>query len=129
MVTYEQWRNAQVYERKAHTYPIDKALKVYEQSYAQYFKYLGIKHNQHKKKILEIGCADIPALYFCDNFIGTVIEPMPSPILTELCTKKHIYLIQDMAETCRWPADIDEIWLLYPHDDEIFQSLRHYLVQ
>ena len=111
MVTYERWQQAQILERKAHTYQKEKAINNYKQTYMQYFSYLDMQPDQQNNKILEIGCADIPALYFCHNYQGFIIEPMESPILNELCQEKHINLIQDMAETCKWPADIDEIWL------------------
>ena len=119
MITFEQWKQAQVLERQAHTRPRAELLQMYRNSYNQYFGFLNMKKDQNYKKILEIGCADIPALYFCANYQGFIIEPMESSILNDICHEKHIYLIQEMAEICEWPADIDEVWL--------FNILQHTL--
>jgi len=118
MILFEQWQQAQIFERRAHTMEKTKAIEAYKNAYTQYFNYLGMGFNQHMNIIVEIGPADVPALFFCDDFIGYVIEPMESSILKEICELRHINLIQDMAETCKIP-ECDEIWL--------FNVLQHVL--
>jgi len=118
MITNEQWQQAQILERRAHTMEKSKAVDAYRNAYKQYFGYLGMEADQYMSIIVEIGCADVPALLFCYNFIGFVIEPMESSVLKEICELKHIPLIKDMAETCKIP-ECDEIWF--------FNVLQHVL--
>jgi len=84
----------------------------YSQTYAYYFKYLDIIQNQKGKTIVEIGCADFPALQWCDNMNGILVEPLPSPILTELVKHRiDLELISKRVEDIDLP-ECDEIWLL-----------------
>ena len=107
----EKWEQAQKLERESHHYSKDEGLKIYRESYKQYFEYLDINSDLEGKKIVEIGPADFPALYFCENFEGIVIEPMPSKILEELCNEKNIKISRSLAETYQYDDRIDEVWL------------------
>ena len=107
----ESWKTAQIEERKMHTADKETAIKDYALSYEQYFSYVETSKNQKGKSIIEIGCADIPALYFCSDYNQSyIIEPMPSAILTELIQDKQIILFSDPSEELEFPK-VDEIWL------------------
>jgi hypothetical protein len=109
-ISLERWQQAQVAEAKYHKDPLDKLLSNYKESYRQYFKWLGIEHNLNGKKIIEIGCANIPALHFCTNYTGVIIEPLPSDILQSLVKDMPVTLIKDPAEYVDL-SGYDEVWL------------------
>lgn len=104
-----RWQQAQLAERKLHTEPMNEAVKHYGESYHWNFHYLGIEPDQKGKTIVEIGPADVPALYFCDNVKGMVVEPMPSVTLDVLCKDKGIMRMSDPVEEIDIPP-CDEIW-------------------
>lgn len=108
--TREQWLLAQQEERKQHIFEMEEGLLHYAEGYRQYFEHLGIEADQKNKRVIEIGCADFPALHFCKNYIGIVIEPMPTHILRKLVSKNGILLIASPAEETDFPI-VDEIWL------------------
>lgn len=118
-ITQERWAEAQEAERRFHNDPKDVALVKYSESYSQYFKWLGIDPDLKGKSIIEIGPADVPALYFCENYSQScIIEPMPSTLLYELVFDLPICLSMVVAED----NDInncDEVWL--------FNVLQHVL--
>ena len=73
MATLKEWQLAQYEERKQHTDTIEEGLPKYKNAYRQYFKHLEIDYNQLGKRIIEIGCADFPALYFCKDYTKIII--------------------------------------------------------
>lgn len=109
-ITNERWQQAQIAERQQHKMGFNEGIGHYFWAYRNYFKYLGIERNQQYKYILEIGPADFPALMFCENFRGAIIEPMPSPFLSEICSRCNIALITRQVEIFHLPKS-DEIWL------------------
>jgi hypothetical protein len=109
-ITIERWKEAQQAETKYHRDPKEKLLKIYRDSYRQYFKYVGLGNDLQGKKIIEIGPAHIPALYFCTNYEGVIIEPMESEILRDITIEKNIRLIKEPAEYVDLKG-YDEAWL------------------
>ena len=107
-ITFERWQSAQVGERNWHT---KKGCMIdYGQTYENYFKYLGINPDLKGKRIIEIGCADTPALKYCYNYGQcTIIEPMFSPRLDLFVLQTGIKLIKEPAEYVE--AQGDEAWL------------------
>lgn len=105
-----RWNIAQQEERKHHTGTLEQGVEGYRESYRQYFEHLGIDADQKGKTIVEIGCADVPALMFCSDYLGIIIEPMPSEILQTLIKDLHIQLAVAPAEHYDFPQ-VDEIWL------------------
>ena len=125
MVTREQWDQAQLAERKQHTEGYEQGTLHYKNSYDNYFQYLQIGYDHSGKIIIEIGCADFPALEHCTFKRGIAVEPMPSEILKMIAANKGIELITEPVEDIDLPA-CDEIWLLnvmqHIIDPEIFVS-------
>lgn len=120
-VDKETWKKAQEAERRFHKKPKEVALAEYSDAYSQYFKWLGMDQDLKGKSIIEIGCADIPALYFCENINqqSTIVEPMPSSILDELSQEIGVNLIKDCAENLDLEFEYSEVWL--------FNVLQHVL--
>jgi len=109
MITLETWENAQFHERKWH----DKNPLTREQAevyYQGYFDHLDIDRDCKGKTIIEIGSADIPALSFCENVKGIIIEPLPSDKLLLTAKEKGIELIKLRAEDYYFPK-VDEVWM------------------
>lgn len=108
----QKWHNAQQEERKHHKGTLEDGVEHYHHSYKQYFEYLQTSFDQKDKTIIEIGCADVPALYFCKDYkTGHIIEPMPSDILIKLTRDKPIFMYAAPAEHMEFPK-VDEVWLL-----------------
>lgn len=121
MIDRQTWFIAQSEERKQHIHTLESGIEAYGNTYRQYFSHLGMEPHIPGKKIIEIGCADFPALYFCNSYEhGIIIEPMPSKILMKLMVKKAetIFLMDKPAEACDFP-NVDEVWL--------FNVLQHVL--
>lgn len=110
-ISKEEWQEAQKAERTQHTMSYYEGSKHYKKSYDNYFKYLGIGYDHQNKVIIEIGCADFPALEHCNVLKGYCVEPMPSDILKEIANKKELDIIQSPVEEIDLPK-CDEIWLL-----------------
>jgi len=117
-ITDKRWDEAQKAERECH----DKFLKSagfdhvkdhYKATYQKYFKYLDIDPIcLDGLTIIEIGCADFPALEYCNVDKGILVEPLPSDILIQMVDYyEHLYLIQSKCEDIELPQ-ADEIWLL-----------------
>lgn len=112
----EQWAEAQIEERKQHDHnTLGVGIEAYRNGYRQYFAHLGVDHSQViGKTIMEIGCADFPALYYITGYHkGIIIEPMPSPIMHKLVSNKvtEIEVVTMPAEDYDFP-EVDEVWLL-----------------
>ncbi|KKS77420.1 MAG: hypothetical protein UV51_C0007G0018 [Candidatus Woesebacteria bacterium GW2011_GWC1_42_9] len=73
--------------------------------------------HQPNKTILEIGCSDYPALFYCDSYKnGYIIEPQQNDILKTLCATQGIVILPGVAEDVPFP-EVDEVW--------IFNLLQH----
>jgi hypothetical protein len=108
----QKWLRAQEEERKHHGGTLEEGVKAYGESYAQYFEHLGMTFDQKGKTIIEIGPADVPAMFYCRGYEkGHIIEPMPSEILQKLVQHLPIDLYETPAEHMTFPK-VDEIWLL-----------------
>ncbi len=116
MTIREQWAIAQEHERKHHSGSLEQGVEAYRDTYRQYFECLQMtpnlmNHEVESKSIVEIGCADVPALNFCKNYGPSyIIEPLPSPILKELTVNFPITIIDKPAEDIDFPQ-VDEVWL------------------
>lgn len=110
-ITHERWQQAQAEERKQHTLTYSEGVKHYKRSYDNYLKYLGTDYNHEGKTIVEIGCADFPALQHVTAKKKIVVEPMPSELLKEICNDERISLYTTPVENMALPPS-DEIWLL-----------------
>jgi hypothetical protein len=111
-ITQERWNEAQIAERKAHIHSFEDGRAWYGKIYQRYFDYIGLSLDVQGKSILEIGCADFPALGYCHN-IGKsyIIEPMPSDYLNRMIEGKDITLFKEPCEELTLPK-VDEVWLL-----------------
>ncbi len=112
----EKWKIAQREERRihdVHSNDMKQGLIDYESTYLQYFEKLQTSFTQNGKTILEIGPADFPAVFYCDGYIQAhIIEPLPSPFLKSLLTKKPYITLYDVpAEDMEFPK-VDEVWIL-----------------
>jgi len=114
-ISLERWHEAQEGERRFHNNHNQSFVSMrtmYESSYKQYFAYVEIDTDLKGKRILEIGCADIPALYFCSNYIDSaIIEPLPSKTLDWIAGHMDITIYREPAETLELDEQYDEIWL------------------
>lgn len=110
VITKERWQDAQIFEIGFHKYDMDEGLRIYGLSYSNHFKYLEIPEDLQGGKIIEIGCAGFPALYFRKNYKGVVIEPLEIETLGIICKEKGIERIKAAVEDIDLP-DCDEIWL------------------
>lgn len=117
-ITKKRWDEAQKAERICHDEFLEKAgedgvRQHYGKTYGRYFSHLGIDPNITDRTIIEIGCADFPALEWCAPCTkGYLVEPLPSPILKNLVDSfDHLELIQSKVEDITLPQ-ADEVWLL-----------------
>lgn len=109
-ITKDRWQEAQIAERKQHTFSYKEGFFYYKNSYDNYFDFLGINYDQSGKTIIEIGCADFPALEHCTFKKGYVVEPMPSEILEKIAKYKNLTIINKPVEEIVLPKS-DEVWL------------------
>lgn len=68
-------------KRKLHTLPLEEGIKHYRISYGHNFRYLDINPIKPQVGIIEIGCADFPALRYVNHVWCTIVEPLPSSAL------------------------------------------------
>jgi hypothetical protein len=94
----EQWQQAQAAERTFHTMGYGEGIMHYHNSYRNYFELVGLGFDLGGMTVIEVGPADFPALYFCENMNGVVVEPMESEHLKRICEHKNIQLIKKMLE-------------------------------
>ncbi len=116
-ISQQRWAEAQKAERECHDRFLDKdgadfVREHYKGTYDRYFHYLELDYDQSDKIITEIGCADYPALEHCKVGCGVLIEPMPSPILKDLVSKRKELILVDAPVEERMILPCDEIWLL-----------------
>ena len=115
-VTKERWLEAQTAERTFHAQDYCAGFEHYNQVYRYTFSYLSMDTNQHGKEIIEIGPADFPALAYCTNYKGAIIEPLPSSLLESFCKENRVLLIKQPVENIEL-HECDEVW--------IFNVLQH----
>lgn len=108
-ITQDRWHEAQIAERICHKFDRKQGESHYKNTYNTYFKYLDIKDS--KNYIIEIGCADFPALQWVKFGKGVFIEPMPSDILKDIAKELNCDIIEKPVEKIDIPK-CDEIWLL-----------------
>lgn len=125
----EKWNKAQIAERNAHAGTYEHGVVVYKESYRQYFERLGCGFDITGKTIMEIGCADFPALSYCNGYKhGHIIEPMPSWMLDKQIEGRPITLHRTPAEDMP-VIPVDEVWILnvYQHvinPDKLFEYAK-----
>lgn len=111
MENFEKWKLAQLEEAKHHSSSLTEGVEHFRECYRQYFDYVGIEEGPTSKTIIEIGCANIPALLFYNSYSkGYIIEPLPSEILKTIIEPLPITLFAEPAEHVEFPL-VDEVWL------------------
>jgi hypothetical protein len=118
-ITIERWDIAQAAERALHNKSLEEGISHYQISYGHNFRYLGIDFNQVQENIIEIGCADFPALRYVESIGSIIIEPMASQHLSQFCAHKDIMLIQEPFE------NIDNADFLSNYEIWMFNVLQH----
>jgi hypothetical protein len=121
-ITKERWQEAQQAERKEHTFDYQEGFDHYRTSYEHVFRFLGMATDQRGKTILEIGPADFPALAYCQNYKGIIVEPMPSKHLNRFVKESKIKLIHYPVEEIELPF-VDEAWLFNVLQHVIYPDL------
>ena len=98
-VTIERWQQAQVAERATHTKNMEDGIHHYRIAYSHNFRYLDIDPNERQIGVVEVGCADFPALRYCKETENCfIVEPMPSEYLKLFCNANDISLIKTPFE-------------------------------
>lgn len=111
-ITLERWREAQAAERMIHDSDKQNTYEHYRQTYAHYFKAVGLGTNLYGLSVTEVGPADHPALMYCTNYDNcAIIEPMPSKKLSAFCTSKSISLFNTPVELIDFIPATDEYWI------------------
>lgn len=111
-ITHERWLIAQEAERKQHKMSLGEGIRHYEMAYKNNFRYLDIDTDLKNETIIEIGCADFPALRYCHNYKGFIVEPMASDFLEEFCKREKIMLNKTPFEELNLPEiHYGEIWM------------------
>lgn len=110
-ITEERWQQAQKAEREFHDKrTLEEKINEYGSFYATTMCLLEMQDLQISDA-LEVGCADIPALYFQDAPDCAICEPMPSPDLDEICASRDIVLYRCKFEDMDDELRFSEIWL------------------
>jgi hypothetical protein len=108
----QRWMIAQRAERKLHKLTLHEGIEHYRESYSHNFRYLCIDPDCNGKSIIEIGCADFPALRYCTNYSGLIVEPLPSEYLQQWCMENYVLLMamkfEELADNF---MDKCEIWM------------------
>lgn len=120
-ITKERWNEAQAAERNCHTFG-EEGFEHYREMYKIVFRFLGMGTDQHGKTILEIGPADFPALAYCQNYKGIIVEPMISKPLNHFVKANKVKLIHYPVEEIELPF-ADEVWLFNVLQHVIFPDL------
>lgn len=76
-ITKERWQEAQIAEANWLANSQETA-EHYRRTYGNYFRYLGMSFDQEGKTVVEIGPSAFPALTYCENVTGIIIEPLAS---------------------------------------------------
>lgn len=123
-ISMERWQQAQNAERKLHTLGLEEGINHYQKTYQHYFAFVQLGFDLGGLSVMEVGPADFPALRYCKNYAGIVIEPMPSEHLQQFCKDAGVILFESPMENIDenmeglqaiqksgsvWLAD--EIWL------------------
>ena len=105
------WEKAQKLEQAWHLkHP--GSIEHYRRVYINYFKFLGIDYKGLGSKIiLEIGPGMYPALMYCSNYNGILIEPNHYVELDINVYSKPINVVRKPAEDFNF-GEVDEVWLL-----------------
>lgn len=115
-VSKERWQEAQLAEATAITYDRDNCQHAYE----LIFQYLGLSFDLEGKSIVEVGCGGYPAVSFCENVHGTIIEPLWFDSLQSLGIPWMRAAVEDIETLPRG----DECWiynaLQHVRDPELF---------
>jgi len=109
-ISQERWETAQ--KNEFHHIEKNEAIKHYENTYGNYFRFTGVDKNLNGKSIVEIGPAKVAALCFCNNYAHSfIIEPTIYPDMVDFYKSfENITMIHEAAETCIFPKT-DEAWL------------------
>lgn len=118
-ITIERWDRAQVAERSMHTLSLEEGIRHYQISYGNNFRYCGVDSAALQENIIEIGCADFPALRYVNNVNCIIVEPLPSSHLVNFCAGRDIQLIQEPFE------NIDNGFFLSNYEVWMFNVLQH----
>jgi len=112
-ITKERWQEAQIAEAGYHANAHATA-EHYRRSYECYFKYLGMSFDQKGNTICEVGPAEFPALSYCENVKGIIIEPLESKTLTAIVLLRGFAWIKQPLEDVhlRDLPQANEVWLL-----------------
>jgi len=123
-ITRERWERAQIAEAALLAGSPDA--DHFKRSYECYFAYLGMSFDQQGKVIVEIGCADFPAVSYCQNVKGIIVEPLVTPQLKRVVDEHSLYWIRWAVEEMTQFPEADEVWLLnvmqHVIDPELFVS-------
>lgn len=109
-ITKDRWQQAQAAEIGFHSMPMEQGVYHWFNTYLNNFKFCNIEFDQKGKTIIEVGCADFPALNYCLNYKGFVVEPLPMQHLGTICERNNITWIKQPLEEAELPQ-ADEIWL------------------
>lgn len=124
-ITKARWQEAQIAEANWLANSQENT-ETYRRSYACYFKYLGMSLDQEGKTIVEIGCSAYPALAYCENVTGIIIEPLESDVLKATVALRGFTRIQEPLEEVDPLPVADEVWVLnclqHIIDPELFVS-------
>lgn len=107
-VTRERWDRAQVAEALTVDYANPE---IFRRSYMNIFNYLGMDFDQQGNRIIEVGCGGVPAVSFCQNVNGIVIEPIITPALGQIVDEHALFWIKSALEDMGRLPEGDECWL------------------
>jgi hypothetical protein len=110
-ISKREWDKAQKFERALHTKSLEEGIHHYRIAYDHNFRFLDIDPYLLQQDIIEIGPADFPAIRYLSHNNCTIIEPMPSPLLEDFCTKNSIALFKGKFETYIGSLEDKEIWM------------------
>lgn len=124
-ITQERWQQAQIAEAGYHANSQATA-EHYRRSYEIYFRYLGMSFDQEGKTVAEVGPAEYPALAYCQNVLGIVIEPLVTENLVRTVAARNFTWLSQPLEVIADIAEADEVWILnvlqHVIDPELFVS-------
>lgn len=130
-VTLERWKEAQAAERSLHTKSQADGIHHYRIAYGHNFRHLGLIMGGVAENVIEVGCADFPALRYMSPLINCfIVDPMPSVELVRFVnTHKGVNLISHPFESMKGTERLKdfEIWMFnvlqHVQDPEAFIAL------